>query len=136
MDAILSALQFIHLQFVCHRLMLFGSYTHSRASIFFLRYLSEPKCPFEARATRQLVGGPVLAAGGGLEQWFFDPVTRQLMEFYVSIKPDQSSTKCKACKASYIIYFKDRVNCSIISSCFPSWFLSSFRVLSVSSCPL
>lgn len=47
--------------------MLFVSYTHSHTFSF---ALSKPASSLEAGARRQLVGGPVLEAGGGLGQRF------------------------------------------------------------------
>lgn len=85
MAAILSALQFILLEFLCGGLMLFVSHTHSLTHTLtsFTFALSKPASSLEAGARRHLVGGPVLEAGGGRGQQFLqvNPVTFQLMDF-------------------------------------------------------
>lgn len=87
-DAIVAALQANPLQSLCHSLMLFGSYTHSHTLFFICSHW-----------TNIFLTGRSYKATGGRTQlrsrrWPWtagfqvSPVTRQLMDLHVSIKPD------------------------------------------------
>lgn len=135
--------EFIPLQFLCHRLMLFVSYTHtdthSRTRSCFSLALSKPASSLEAGARRQLVGGPVLEAGGGLGQRFSGQSSDTSAHGFVySHKTWLIFNQVQSLhrRTSYTVHFKDWENCPFVSSRFPSWFLSSLLLLPFSSSPL
>lgn len=117
--------------------MLFVSYTHSRTHSLFSLALSKPASSLEAGARRQLVGGPVLEAGGGLGQRFSGQSgdTSACVYFHKTWLIF-NQVQSLHWRTSYTVYLKDWVNCPIVSSCLPSWLLSSLLLLSLSCSPL